>query len=108
MEPIDLSPGDFVYQSDQEIFLVCIDESENSYKFAVHGWRDIDKERLDEYVSHENGKLYRQRDVTEMVEQEGEEAAQQHFDEMREMFSVYAGTDLSDEGPHTDFSLEDT
>jgi len=108
MESTDLSPGDFVYQSDQELFLVCIGESDNSYKFAVHGWRDIDKERLDEYVSHQNGKLYRQNDVTEMVEEEGEDEAQQHFDELLEMFSVYEDIELASEGPHTDFSLEDT
>lgn len=103
----DLSDGDFVYQSDQELFLVVIGETENSYKFAVHGWRNIDKERLDEYISHENGKLYKQDDITDFVENEGEDEAKQHFQQMREMFSAYADADIDGEGPHTDFALED-
>jgi len=36
----DLTAGDFLYQSDQELFLVVVDETEDSYVFAAHGWRD--------------------------------------------------------------------
>lgn len=104
----ELSVGDFVYQSDQELFLVCIGEDDNTYKFAVHGWRNIDKERLDEYVSHDNGKLYKQDDITEVVENEGADSEQRHFEQMREMFETYAEVDLNEDGPHTDFALEDS
>ena len=104
----ELSTGDFVYQSDQELFLVCIGEDDNTYKFAVHGWRSIDKERLDEYVSHDNGKLYQQDDIAEVVENDAGETEKQHFAEMREMFAAYAEADLKEDGPHTDFALEDT
>lgn len=107
-EDIDLSEGDFVYQSNQELFLAVIGESENSYQFAVHGWRDIDKERLDEYISHDNGKLYQQDDVTEFVEEEGESEEIEHFQQMREMFETYAELELADEGPHTEFSFDDS
>jgi hypothetical protein len=105
---IDLSKGDFVYQSDQELFLVVIGEDEESYQFAVHGWRNIGKNRLDEYISHDNGKLHKQDSVTEIVESKGDDTQRQSFEQMREMRSVYADIDLEEDGPHTDFALEDS
>lgn len=97
-----------MYQSDQELFLVVIGETENTYQFAVHGWRNIDKKRLDEYVSHDNGKLYKKDDVTEMVESEADDEAKEHFEQMTAMFDAYSDLDIAEEGPHTDFALDDT
>lgn len=105
---IDLSEGDFVYQTDQELFLVVIGETENSYQFAVHGWRDIGKNRLDEYLSHDNGKLHKQDVVTDIVEEKGDEGQQKNFEQMREMFAAYTDIELEEDGPHTDFALEDS
>lgn len=106
--PPELSKGDFVYQSDLELFLVVIEETENSYKFAAHGWREIDKERLDEYLSHDNGKLHKQDDIIEYVENEAGPELKEQFDRMREMFMAYSDGDLEDGFPHENFTLEDT
>lgn len=104
----ELEEGDFVYQSDQELFLVVIDQDEDSYSFAVHGWRNIDKERLSEYIDHQNGKLYRQDQITELVENEGDAETKEHFSKLQELFASYKDIDLEEEGPHTDFILDDT
>jgi len=106
--PPDLSVGDFVYQADQELFLVVVDEYDDSYRFAVHGWRDIGKDRLDEYVSHTSGKLYSQEKIDSMVEEEAADDTRQTYETMKEMFRVYKEADLSDDGPHTEFLLDDT
>ncbi len=104
----DLEKGDFVYQSDQELFLVVIDQDEDSYNFAVHGWRNIDKERLDEYVDHQSGKLYQQEDITETVQEEGDDETKEHFTKLKQLFAAYTERDFSEDGPHTDFVLDDT
>lgn len=104
----DLAKGDFVYQSDQELFLVVTGETENSYEFAVHGWREIDKDRLDEYVSHENGKLYKQDDVSQIVSEEASDEQQDNFDTLTKLFDTYSRIELADEGPHTEFRLDDS
>lgn len=104
----NLSEGDFVYQSDQELFLVVTGETDTSYKFAVHGWREIGKDRLDEYLSHDNGKLHKQDSVSEIVENEGDEDQQQNFEQMREMFAAYTDADLPEYGPHEEFALDDS
>lgn len=103
----NLDKGDFVYQSDQELFLVVIGEDEDTYRFAVHGWRNIGKERLDEYIDHQNGKLYRQEHITELVETEGDQSTQEHYSNLQELFSAYSEIELKENGPHTDFTLED-
>lgn len=103
----DLQPGDFVYQADQELFLVVMDEDKDSYQFAVHGWRDIDKERLDEYIDHQSGKLYRQHQVEDLIESEGNADTKQKFNLLKRLFAAYGAGEFTDEGPHTDFALED-
>lgn len=103
----DLDIGDFVYQSDQELFLVCIGEDDDSYRFAVHGWRSIDKERLNEYIDHQNGKLYQQSEIDELVETEGDDETKQHYDELQELFDAYSEIAFAEDGPHTDFIMED-
>ncbi len=104
----NLSAGDFLYQSDQELFLVVTGETEDSYEFAVHGWREIDKERLDEYVSHENGKLYRQDDVSQIVHEEASPEQEQNFNTLKKLFNTYSRVELDNDGPHTEFTLDDS
>lgn len=104
---LDLETGDFVYQSDLELFLVVIGETENTYRFAAHGWREIDKERVDEYLSHDSAKLHPADDVSDVVENKGSDEEKEHFDQLRAMFDVYADLDLEEEGPHTEFDLKD-
>ena len=105
---MDLSEGDFLYQADQELFLVVTEETEKSYKFAVHGWREIGKERLDEYIEDEHMSLHRGEQVEQIVEEDGSDEMRKRFDQLRELlFETYADAELEDEGPHTDFILED-
>lgn len=104
----ELEKGDFVYQSDQELFLVVIGQDDDTYHFAVHGWRNIGKDRLDEYLDHQNGKLYKQNKIAELVETEGDETTKEHYSKLKELFSAYSEIDLEEDGPHTDFTLDDT
>lgn len=106
---MDLSEGDFLYQADQELFLVVTEETEESYKFAVHGWREIDKERLDEYIENEHMSFHKGEQVQQIVEEDGSEQMRERFNQLRSMlFDTYAESPLDDDGPHTDFVLEDT
>ena len=106
---MDLSEGDFLYQAGQELFLVVAEETEESYKFAVHGWREIDKERLEEYIDDEHMSLHKGEQVEQIVEEDGSEEMRERFNQLRDMlFDTYADSDLEDSGPHTDFVFEDT
>jgi hypothetical protein len=104
----DLDAGDFLYQSDQELFLVVMEENEDSYTFAVHGWRDIDKERLDEYIEDSRSKVHRQDEVEKLIDDSGDDETQRQFNKLKQLFAVYEGTEFPDVGPHEDFALEDT
>lgn len=104
---LDLSPGDFLYQSDSELFLVTIRENEDSYFFAAHGWREIDKERAREYVEKEHGKLYTEEEIDEVMKESDNEEAVENYQLLCEMFDLYE-EQFAEEGPHTDFALDDT
>lgn len=104
----DLEEGDFVYQADLELFLVVTEETENSYKFAAHGWREIDKERVDEYLSHDNAKMNKQEDIIEVVENDGSDDVKEQFEKLLRMFNAYADHDLEDGFPHENWTLKDT
>ena len=98
----ELSPGDFLYQSDQELFLVVMEENEESYKFAVHGWRDIDKERLDEYIEDSRSKVHKQDTFEDEVDDD------EKLNKLKQLFKVYEQADLPDSGPPEDFALDET
>jgi hypothetical protein len=106
--PPELSVGDFVYQADQELFLVVIGEEEESYRFAVHGWREIGKDRLDEYISHNSGELHSADIIDEMVEDKASNDVTETYEKMKKMFESYEYIELEAEGPHTEFILDDT
>lgn len=105
---VELSPGDFLYQSDQELFLVVIEEKENHYVFAAHGWREIDKGRLDGYIEDERSTIYTEEEVEKLVDEKGNEDEQEQFSKLKELFEVYKGIDIVDGGPQTEFALDDT
>ena len=106
---MDLSEGDFLYQADQELFLVVAEETEDTYKFAVHGWREIDKERLGEYIDNEHMSFHRGEQVEQIVEEDGSDEMRERFSQLRRMlFDTYAESNLKSNGPHNDFVLEDT
>jgi len=103
----DLSTGDFLYQSDQELFLVVTSETENSYEFAVHGWREIGKDRIDGYIDDSRSKVHKQDEVDELISEKGDVSTQQQFNKLKQLFSVYRNADLPSDGPNTHFSLEE-
>jgi hypothetical protein len=43
-----------------------------------------------------------------MVEEEAADGTKQTYQAMKDMFRVYEEADLSDDGPHTEFMLDDT
>lgn len=103
----DLSAGDFLYQSDQELFLVVTGETEDSYTFAAHGWRDIGKDRIDEYIEDSRSKIHRQGEIEQLIDENGSDDTEQQFNKLKQLFSVYEQMDIPDEGPHDDFALEE-
>lgn len=104
---VDLSPGDFLYQTDKELFHVVMEETQEGYIFSVHGFRDISHDRLKEYLDGEHGKLYRQEQLEKAIEEDGDEDAAENLSQLERIFSTYEDLDLSEDGPQYEFSLED-
>jgi len=102
----ELEPGDFLYQSDQELFLVVTGETEEGYKLAVHGWREISKERLAKYINGEHGKLHTSDEIEDMIEEKGERDVREGFARLKGLFESYADSDGVSVGD--DFVMEDT
>lgn len=103
----DLEPGDFLYQSDQELFLVVVEENKNSYLFAAHGWRDIDKERIDQYLEDTKSKVHQQEQIEQLVEEKGNAQTIERFEKLKELFQKYEDITVVEDGPQSDFALED-
>lgn len=102
----ELAVGDFVYQVDQELFLVVTNVTDTSYQFAVHGWREIDKSRLQEYLEAETGLLYRQDDVTEVIADADSQTAAD-FAALKQLFAAYEDDPIDTDGPQDSFTLDD-
>lgn len=102
----ELEPGDFLYQSDQELFLVVTGETEDGYKLAAHGWREISKERLAKYVDGEHGKLHTNDEIEEIIEEEGDRDVKEGFARLKSLFESYADSDDVTVGD--DFVMRDT
>jgi hypothetical protein len=103
----NLEPGDFLYQSDQELFLVVVERGEESFKFAVHGWRDIDTERVEEYIEDSRSNMHEQDEIEGEISENGDDETREQFNKLKQLFSVYEQADLPDEGPQEDFTLEE-
>lgn len=109
MTDIDsLEPGDFLYQADSELFLVVIDENDESVEFAAHGWREIDKERLDSYLDEEKPILQTEGQVRDVVRQSDDDNAFEKLEWLTNIFETYAENDISSESEHKEFMLDDT
>lgn len=104
----ELEPGDFLYQSDQELFLVVVEANEDSFEFAVHGWRDIDKERIDEYIEDSRSKVHKQGEIEELISDKGDDDTRQQFNKLKQLFAVYEQTDMPENGPQESFKLDET
>lgn len=103
----DLSAGDFLYQSDQELFLCVTGENDGSYNFAVHGWREIDKERIDEYIENSRSKVHRQNEIENLIDEKGDDSKKEQFDKLKQLFNVYEDVELPKNGPNDDFALKE-
>lgn len=104
---IDLNVGDFLYQSDQELLLVVTGETDGSYTFAAHGWRKIDKERIEEYIEDSRSKVHRQSTVEDIIEEKGDEETKNNFDQLKQLFNVYKRAELPEDGVQSEFTLEE-
>lgn len=104
----NLSPGDFLYQSDQELFLVVVEENEDSYTFAAHGWREIGHERIDEYIEDSQSKVYKQDEVEDLIEEKGDDETHHQFNKLKQLFAAYEDADIPEDGPHSSFALDET
>lgn len=104
----DLSAGDFLYQSDQELFLVVIEENDESIKFAAHGWRDIGKDRIDEYIEDSRSKVHKQGEIEDLISDKGDSGTREQFNRLKQLFAVYENADVPDDGPHDDYALDET
>lgn len=112
---VDLEPGDFLYQADQELFLVCIENRDDEVEFAVHGWRTIDKERLEHYVDPDgdfwkglDDEFHTEEEVRRVVQEADDPNGEQKLDWLMEIFAQYKEADIEEESAHSDFALDDT
>lgn len=103
----NLEEGDFLYQSDSELFLVVTEVKEESVLFSAHGWRNIGKERLEQYIEDDRSKIHQQREIEELVEEKADDDEAAQFEKLKELFEAYKDTDIVEDGPHSDFALED-
>jgi hypothetical protein len=103
---LDIEPGDFLYQVDQELFLVLMEERDDEYLFSVHGWREIDKDRAAGYVKGEQGKLHSQDKFESVVEERADDETTESYEKMKALFEKYSD-DFDTEGPVETFSMED-
>lgn len=101
-----LEPGDFLYQTDQELFLVVMEERDESYLFSVHGWRDIGQERIKEYLEGHHGKLFTEDDFETVIDEEADEEIQESYERLNELFDEYAA-DFENVVPADEFTMED-
>lgn len=105
---VSLEPGDFLYQADQELFLVCIEDREDEIEFAVHGWRTIDKNRLESYLDADKQVVHTEEHVREVVEESDDDSAGEKLDWLTDIFEQYERVDIEEESAHSDFALDDT
>ena len=103
----DIEVGEFLYQSDSELFLVAIEEKEDHVLFAAHGWRQIGKNRLERYIEDDRSKIYQQDEIEQLIASKGDDEAEERFEELLELFEAYEDVELVGEGPHTAFALDD-
>jgi hypothetical protein len=111
----DLEPGDFLYQANQELFLVCIANRDEEVEFAVHGWRTIDKERLDHYLDPDgefweglDDEFHTEERVREVIDEADDPNAEEKLEWLNTIFEQYAEADIAQESAHSDFALDDT
>lgn len=102
---VDLKPGDFLYQADQELFLVCIESHDDETEFAVHGWRTIDNERLDNYLNARKPVIHTEEQVKDVIDEADDPKADEKLAWLKDIFGQYE-REVDDE--HKNFSLDDT
>lgn len=103
---VELEAGDFLYQADQELFLVCIADHEDEVEFAVHGWRTIDKDRLNRYLNADKPVIHTEEQVMEVIDEADDPNAEEKIAWLKEIFDQYKRVEV--DATHEDFSLDDT
>lgn len=106
-DELNLDAGDFLYQSGQELFLCVAEDHDDSILFAVHGWREIDKDRVQDYIDSDKSTVHRQQVVEDIVEEEGDDDTKRQFNKLKQLFAVYEDGELPEDGPHEQFKLEE-
>jgi len=105
---VDLEAGDYLYQADQELFLVCIADREDEVEFAVHGWRTIDKDRLNKYLDADKPVIHTEDQVENVIEDADDPNAREKLDWLSGIFEQYERGEIPESSEHEEFSLEDT
>lgn len=105
---VSLEPGDYLYQADQELFLVCMEDREDEIEFAVHGWRTIDKGRLESYIEEDKPIVHTQDQVRDVVTDADDPKAEEKLDWLTDIFEKYERVDVEEDSAHSDFALDDT
>lgn len=105
-QSIDIEPGDFLYQVDQELFLVAMEERDDTILFSVHGWREIDKNRAANYVKGEPGKLHSQEQFEQVVEEKADAETTENYEKLKQLFKQYSD-DFDTDGPAETFAMDD-
>jgi hypothetical protein len=105
---VDLEPGDYLYQANSELFLVCIENNEHSIDFAAHGWRTIDKERLSDYLDADKPVMHTEEQVKEIIEEVDDPKAMEKLNWLEGIFEKYKHGEINEQSSHSEFSLDDT
>lgn len=105
---VSLEPGDYLYQADQELFLVCMEDREDEIEFAVHGWRTIDKQRLESYLDEDKPIVHTQDEVRDVVTDADDPNAEEKLDWLTDIFEQYEDAEVEEDSAHSDFALDDT
>jgi hypothetical protein len=90
----ELSKGDCLFQPENELFYVVTGRDENKINFALHGWQQVDVERVEQYLTHDaSGQfLYTEEELRDAVDNADD--VHNDLDRLKDMvFTVYADVD---------------
>lgn len=106
---MDLDIGEFIYNADGEEFLVVIEETDDGYLFAKHGWIEMSDDRLEEYLDDDYMSMYTEDTVVEAVSNKGTDAQKDAIKMLQRQFmDLYGDVTLPTRGPHVEYVLDDT
>lgn len=105
----ELSRGEFLYDAEQELFYVVVQQNNDTVTFAVHGWRTMNVDRVDEYITSDRVSLFHEDDVHEVIEEDGDKKLAEQIAALKKnVFNVYQEREYDEDGPHESFALDET